>query len=544
MTTVVRRVMRKRRSMEPGEADAGIAMVMVMLIMLTVSILIVAMSSMSLASMVQARARQDSPAALQAAEAGIDDFQTRLNQSPTNFVPTATNDPALAGWVSVSGAANGAQYRVWIDNSVAATGGRYTVVSSGRVNKKVRTLRATLRVNSFADYLYFTNYETLAPAAGGAPSCDVYAWASARSSGCNINFKTGDVLDGKVFSNDTISMTGTPTFQDTVETGAATGVWNGGGTPVFNGYPATTSHAAVQALPVGNAQLKTDAQTSFAGQTGCVFYGPTQIRLVPAIGAVSAHMMVTSPNTVSSMNPGPGCGTWPATEPLGGNQTEQSVPMPGNGIAYVANVPPAVAVTYCLNQFESPTTSGLVGDIDMPYSCTDGDAFVHGTNGGQITIGSQSDIYVTNNLLDDGGATTITGLISNNFIWLWHPVDSSNNNLHITTTEDGTPVTSPPVTGVNGLPANSMEVDALMLADTDSIINMNWSRGPVQGTFKVVGGLIQNFRGTVGTSSPTGYTKLYTYDSRLRGLIPPHFSQPGNITWGRDRITEDVARSN
>jgi hypothetical protein len=296
----------------------------------------------------------------------------------------------------------------------------------------------------------------------------------------------------------------------------------------------------VQALPAGNAQLKADATTSFAGKTGCIFYGPTQIRLVPAVGAVPAHMMVTSPNTTNAESPASrGCGTWPNP---GGPQAEQSVPMPGNGIAYVANMPAPVGIPTCLTQFESQTTPGLAGDIDTTnYNCSYGDAWVHGTNGGQLTIGAENDIYLTNNLLDDPSVpTAITGLISNNFIWLWHPVKSTGSgtygNLQITKTEDGVSVTSPPT---------SIEIDALMLADTDSIVAQNYDKGPQMGTFKVVGGLIQNYRGTVGTSgSPgTGYAKLYTYDSRLRGLIPPHFSQPGTVTWGRDALVEDTARS-
>jgi Tfp pilus assembly protein PilX len=551
MTRSMRRALRDRRAVlrgDPADSDSGIALIMVLLILMAVSGILVGLLSMSLGGMAQARARQDSPASLQAAQAGIDDFLIRLNQSPTNYVPDPTTNPALTGWVPVSGATNGAKYRYWVDNAVQATSGRVTVISSGMVNKKVRTVRASLKINSFADYLYFTNYEVRDPALpGGSSSCAVYGWQTARSAGCNIYFRGAggvtDQLDGKVFSNDIIATAGSPVFGDTVETGAPSGsvppAYNRdtstAGFPVFNNAAGGTTNAPYQALPAGNSQLQTDATTSFGGKTGCVYYGSTKIRFVPAVPGTPGHMMVTSPNTTAAESPaGRGCGTWPVSLP--GSQAEQWVPLPGNGIVYVADMPSGTGT--CLTEFQttrSTTPTWLPGDIDT-YACRNGDAWVHGTNSGQVTVGAQNDIYLTNNLLNTGG-TSITGLIANNFIWLWHPVNSGGvNNLQETTVEDGVSVISPP---------SSIEVDALMLSDTDSIVAQNYDKGPQLGTFKVVGGLIQNFRGTVGTSgsATTGYTKLYTYDDRLRGLIPPHFSQPGTITWGRDTTAEESPRT-
>ena len=94
-------------------------------------------------------------------------------------------------------------------------------------------------------------------------------------------------------------------------------------------------------------------------------------------------------------------------------------------------------------------------------------------------------------------------MIANNFIWLWHPVSNSganDTNLTETTTESGVPVTSPPT---------SLEVDALMLSDTDSIVAQNYDKGAQLGTFKVVGGLIQDFRGTVGATTQYGRHRLH-----------------------------------
>lgn len=547
LSRAARPVRRLRRRLTGNGAvgqDAGMVMILVVSMALVLTLMISGLLAVGLTGTATARHRQDYPAAVEAALAGVDDYLTHLNFSPTNYVPDASN-LALSSWQPVPGSNNGAQFRYWLDTTTSDTSGTVTVVSSGRVNGTVRTVRAGLRVSSFGDYLYFTDYETIDPLAGGSSTCtkNGYAWQQARPSGCNIYFRGSgasyDDLDGKVHSNDEIAISGNPHFESTVETGAPDGAYNSDGTaaPVFNGQPNKTKHQEVIPLPVGNNDLLTAARTSYVGKTGCVFTGPTKIRFVAGSGATPGYLMVTSPNTTAGSNPGADCGTWPSSRlGSGAPQPEQQVALPGNGVVYVQNL--ASGTGTCLTEFER------VPNDNSSYNCNYGDAFVHGTLTGQVTVGAYNNIYVTNNLRDDtSDPKSVMGLIARNFVYVWHPVScgaytsSTTCNLQVATTESGATVLSPPT---------SVTVDALILADYDSFVVQNYDAGSTLGTLKVRGGIIQKYRGVVGTTQQygvTGYTKYYTYDTRLRGLLPPHFSKPGSIVWSLDSYSEDQART-
>ena len=56
----------------------------------------------------------------------------------------------------------------------------------------------------------------------------------------------------------------------------------------------------------------------------------------------------------------------------------------------------------------------------------------------------------------------------------------------------------------------------------------------------VTGAIAQKFRGAVGTTSPTGYTKNYVYDDRLRYRSPPFFLDPVQAAWKVNRSNEQV----
>jgi hypothetical protein len=71
-----------------------------------------------------------------------------------------------------------------------------------------------------------------------------------------------------------------------------------------------------------------------------------------------------------------------------------------------------------------------------------------------------------------------------------------------------------------------------MALDT-SFMRDNWSQG-LKGTLTVYGGIIQDERGPVGTFNGgtgqkiSGYSKDYTYDTRLLNTPPPFFPTTGD----------------
>jgi hypothetical protein len=72
---------------------------------------------------------------------------------------------------------------------------RYTICSSGTVEEQTRALELDVQVQTFTDFLYFTDLEH-EPGIGGP------LW-----------FHTGDVIDGPLFTNDQISIMGNPIFR-------------------------------------------------------------------------------------------------------------------------------------------------------------------------------------------------------------------------------------------------------------------------------------------------------------------------------------------
>jgi hypothetical protein len=207
-------------------------------------------------------------------------------------------------------------------------------------------------------------------------------------------------------------------------------------------------------------------------------------------------MDVTSAGTKST-NAGCGPGT--------------NLALPANGVIYVQTIPSASG---------DPNHSTCTG------SACNGDVNVSGTLAGQLTIAAQNDIIIRNNLLyhQYPGGTDVLGLIANNNVAVYHPVNSSGVNQSGSLTD--------PV------------IDAAILALSHSFFVQNWSKGAALGSLTINGVITQEFRGAVGTFSgtppviQTGYNKQYTYDTRLKYLSPPYFLSPTQSAWQRISYSE------
>jgi hypothetical protein len=179
------------------------------------------------------------------------------------------------------------------------------------------------------------------------------------------------------------------------------------------------------------------------------------------------------------------------------------------------------------------TTAGCTADYDYnqmynnPAAC--GDVMVKGTVPNAVTVASRNDIIIGNDLRR--GTNGIIGLIANNFVRVYHPVNWSNGSC----TGDATPA--------SGL-ANPNNIDAAILALNQSFIVDNWWCGGTHGNLNVTGAIAQRWRGPVGTSSngvaQTGYVKNYVYDDRLRYTSPPQFLDPVQSAWGIMRMSEQA----
>jgi Tfp pilus assembly protein PilX len=477
----------------------------------------------------------DSKQAYGAAEAGLNYYLNRLGQDNSYYtkcdqVPAPTQNAVNLEW---NGA--GADPRRWqnIPNSTsqytvellaiqtAAVGtelcvpntptsmidpktGTFRIRATGRERTPAgatdkppkRSIIATLRRKSFIDFLYFTDFETLDPYAYGSGTFDP-TWAAAncmvyraqRSGSCqDPDFISTDSIDGPFKTNDSISVCGTPAFgrdvDDAIELNGSSPGWVsgcGGSSPNFKG---TLDYPAGQLpMPVSNSELEASADA------GYVFDGETRI--------------VLNGTTMTITN----------------NGTTVTKSMPPSGVVYANS-------TSCNVGYSRQQTYTSANFMNNP-GC--GNVWVSGTYNSDLTIGADNDIIVMDDLKSSSTSTVLGGLVANNFVRVFHPVNNWNGS--------GTDCDN------NGGPG-SIQIDAAILALNHSFITDNWYCGNPLGTLTINGALAQKFRGTVGTHSggtvQSGYSKDYNYNGTLRYREPPYFVNPTETAWRVVRQNEQI----
>ena len=458
----------------------------------------------------------DSQRAYDAASAGANAYLYQLNQNP-NYWATCSND--VQAETPVPGSNTGEQYSYtyvpangatsctgtpptasMVDNSTASLRMEFTGYSG--TPQVSRTIVASFRKASPLDFLWYTVYEALDKSISGYSGCGVFL-RNGRSSNCNINWVTGDVINGPMYTQDQFLVDGSPTFgrnaNDKIESAApgtspadicannASGTIQEDdcGSAVFNGT--AVPNAPTISPPSNNTELLSDAQAY-----GMTYTGVTTITL----NGTSATVV----NCPSS------CTTTTV------NLTQYPVIYVSNG----ANCTP-----YAYSPFNvTYSTSGCTGDV-----------YVSGNYTTPLTIGAANNIIVDGNITtSSSGPSTLTGnavlgLIANAFIRVMHGVtypdgtcDGNSNNVSSQT-------------------FSNMTIDAAMLAIQHSFIVDNFSCGASLGSLTVNGAIAQYFRGAVGTTASTGYLKNYTYDDRLAVLSPPYLFDISTADWQLSRET-------
>jgi len=160
--------------------------------------------------------------------------------------------------------------------------------------------------------------------------------------------------------------------------------------------------------------------------------------------------------------------------------------------------------------YPSPTEYvGSVGNLSTasPYYCRNGDAFVSGTFHGALTIGAQNNLYVVGSITYADSTNDILGLVGQQEVAVWNPRTSGGTLLKY-------------ASGAN------VTINAAIASNGGTFTVQNYAYGSPLGTLTVLGSIAQEWRGAVGTSAPTGFTKSYGYDQRLKNTAPPKFLQP------------------
>jgi Tfp pilus assembly protein PilX len=344
-----------------------------------------------------------------------------------------------------------------------------------------------------------------------------------------------DVINGPLHTNDELLLCGFPRFgrspQDSIEVSGPGRSLKAGETAATVGWRANTScgssgpnvnftttgtlksklgvwrpNAPTLTMPPSNSQLRTDTDPAYR------FKGLTKITLN------GATMTVTGKRED------------------GTQLTNAVVPIPADGSIYVSHNNDPLTGS---GASQSGGGCGATYNPVAPYGTTAlpvppgcGNLEIQGTYSVAVTLGAENDIVIKDDVRKSATADVLLGLISNNFIRVYHPVKSlTPSGTDFDCTNDGGP-------------APNVSVDAAILSLAHSFIVDNYYCGATVGTLTVFGAIAQKFRGPVGTTSGTtavnGFIKSYTYDDRLRFRSPPRFIDPVAAGWQVQLYTEQV----
>jgi hypothetical protein len=264
-------------------------------------------------------------------------------------------------------------------------------------------------------------------------------------SGTPIWFISGDIVRGPLHTNGQLNIFNDPTFEGPVSSVSSS-------INYYHGPPPLDNPDFQESLTLGapNIKLPTSAdildglKTAAQQSNGLYLTGNSTITLLS-----NRTMNVT--NSALHWN-------------------NHNVPVPQNGALYVNN----------------------------------GDMNISGILSGQLTVGTNNNIYITGNLLyandprTNPSSTDIMGIVSQNNVI----IDS-------------------------GAPYN-LEIDGYIVALNTSFSLENYASG-MKGTLVLYGGVTQVERGAVGTANAntgqkaSGYTKDYNYDERFQNVAPAYF---------------------
>jgi len=560
-----------KRRLRLRKGDEGVAMVMVLGIGAVLTMLIIGGVALSLGSSKKASTDAGWNAALAAAYAGIEEYQSRLSEEPSyvkygnpdstfswpnhavaakvQLPPTAKTNPAFglgtAGtWAIVEGSYdpdtestdNAAKYRYEVDNTTYYDTGTIRLRATGKVGNETRSIVADLRQKGFIDFLYFTDYEIIDPAQSSSLCVPKHEWeVSSRNNCTQINFGDGDSIDGPLHSNDTLRLCGA-TFEGVVTTGNPDGGYTypgGSGCSTPNLKKGKVEFSPSISMPASNTQLKKETRSDLSEEVprpGCLYTGPTSITLL-AGGMMNVKSPwtrftnivgdpVTSGNNANSAQ----CGSETDLK----SATGANVPVPKNNVIYVQNIPltgtngTSEALTTnsatgkCRARGATDTATGADLSNNLNYSrnvvgypITDETPPVTGTSATSSYGCRNGDLFLSGTLSSGAGLT----VAAENYVYATGDIkynDAVNDMLGIV--GNNAVWVYNPMKVVSGtstpLLAKERRIDAAILSVAHTFMVQSYNQGAERGTLTVNGAIAQKFRGTVFQSSGT---KKYGY---------------------------------
>jgi len=572
--------------------DDGIALIVVIGTMALVTVLALGALTLVLRSTPAARASEDATTALAAAQAGVDDYVSRLNANDAYWTSgnTDSSNAALVttglGRTVPGTGGTGASYRYQLLNTPAdiAAGGTIQLQVTGTSTApsgaaEQRTLIATLTTRGFLRYIYFSDVEAVDPALwqnAALARCDsactsalggAYVLASpARAlTDCSSQYQAGRA--GKHYTAGSNGDTATVVDGTGAKVGEVPG-YNGITSATISGYCANHDIVWVSGDVVRGPLHSNDAlqlngsprfgdpatTTAWDGVDGRYYYGwgspsrgtaaspgylPQHATALDLPLGNSELLKYVEPRVDSSSNTDrPGCLYRGATR-ITFTGTTMSVWSPQT----------TDAPSRCLDTTRASQEQGglrippVIHVAASTGACPDAGSGVGYPLAGEVALGASPSYSCTN------GSAYVSGQVGTQVT-----VSTANDVVLVgdTTYSDGGSGTN-----VLGLVANSSvwvhhpvdagganlrstpvsTVSAAVLSLQHSFLVQNWDRGSNLGTLHLQGALAQKFRGPVGQGS-SGYTKDYRYDTRLNNLQPPYFLKPVAASWAVTSVVD------
>jgi Tfp pilus assembly protein PilX len=507
-----------------ASSQNGFTMIIALGVMLVTSLLLLAAFTATNSDVHLAAVDTQQKQAYLAAVAGVQEYEHKLQanadywettcEGPAGTVPGQSAESYSTKMLTANKQATCSTTNPFVTmiESTGVNANTFRVESTGTVGKEKRSLVATFKVSGFLDYAYFTQYEDEDPYLSKQSGCERYyeEGGSTRSSKCgNITFTAEDSVNGPMHTDDSalVECSNKVSFgrkehspPDAVEINR--GTWSSsekhatkasespcasGSTPLY--YTANkkfSEEGAELHAPPSDTSLKAYVESGyeFVGRTTLTLEGETI-----TVKNANFHSGAATPIT------------WPP-----------------NGLIYVREGSLGCNFEYGNTTGESDTATTNAEEAEC------GSVAVSGTYGKSLTVGAQTDVIVSGNLIPTGvtagnapTGTTTLGLMATRFVRIYHPCSSSHGN------ETGS--------------LENPWIYAAMLSTAHSILVDNYNCGENLEHLNIYGAIAQKFRGVVGRVSGSGYLKDYIYDERLATDEPPFFLAPLNAGWNIVRET-------
>jgi|GEM_PF-1713354 len=525
----------------------GMALIATLIFVFVISTMGIALLTMTNNETKLSALQKDSTDAFYLADSGT---ERAISWMEKQGAPPSSIPPPLDGSTDIEGMGGG-YYNITIDppsSSTEAFNKVYTITCVGHAgySNSRRTIETKIRVLSFAGFAYFSDEEK-------------------NPSGDTIWFRTGDVIDGKMHSNDFIHVSGTPHFlgevstpQDEIDymenyhTRLVGGVLDNNN-PDFDEIfqsDETTYGLTLSADYIDLPKNREISGTEYARSLENIALGPSStdvtgkgVYLPKSGNNINGGIYING--DVEKLILG--------TDAEPGGNSKISIKQ-NIGTQYSPNNVVTEIITDEVFRSTQVTKYDKFGVVMAGYpvsynGISNGVLYVGGevkdlqgddSDGGlqgKLTIAASGDITI-------GGDILYSDRIDHAIDFSSEEADLSLVNDSLGLVSEGDIIVEKNAEGSDG--SDNIEIDAILMALGTSFKYEDYT-DLMKGTLKIFGAFIQKIRGPVGTFSSSsgakvsGFTKDYHYDQRMAStdpdipsMIPPYFPTTGNydkISW-------------